>query len=33
MLGEYIMRQADLQTNRVKADSVGMGSYRERRST
>ena len=27
MLGEYVMSQADLQTNRIKADSIGMGSY------
>jgi hypothetical protein len=27
MLGEYVMRQADLQTDRTKADSIGMGSY------
>ncbi len=27
MLGEYVMRQADLQTDRIKVDSIGMGSY------
>jgi len=27
MVGEYVMRQADLQTDRTKADSIGMGSY------
>lgn len=27
MLGEYVMRQADLQTNRTKTDSIAMGSY------
>lgn len=27
MIGEYVMRQADLQTERAKPDSVGMGSY------
>ena len=27
MMGEYIMRQADLQTERTKPDSIGMGSY------
>ena len=27
MLGEYVMSQADLQTDRSKADSIGMGSY------
>jgi len=27
MVGEYIMHQADLQTDRIKPDSVGMGSY------
>jgi hypothetical protein len=27
MLGEYVMRQADLQQNRTKTDSIGMGSY------
>jgi hypothetical protein len=27
MVGEYVMRQADLQTERTKSDSIGMGSY------
>jgi hypothetical protein len=27
MVGTYVMRQQDLQTERTKADSVGMGSY------
>ncbi len=27
MLGVYIMRQSDLQTDRTKPDSIGMGSY------
>lgn len=27
MLGEYIIRQSDLQTVRTKPDSIGMGSY------
>ena len=27
MIGAYVMRQADLQTNRTKADSIAMGSY------
>ena len=27
MLGEYLMTQADLQTRRVKYDSIGMGGY------
>lgn len=27
MVGKYVMHQADLQTDRTKADSVGMGSY------
>jgi len=27
MVGEYVMHQADLQTDRTKTDSVGMGSY------
>lgn len=27
MLGQYIMRQADLQTDRTKPDSIAMGSY------
>jgi hypothetical protein len=27
MLGEYVMRQSDLQTDRTKPDSIGMGSY------
>jgi len=27
MVGEYIMKQSDLQTARAKADSIGMGSY------
>ncbi len=27
MVGEYVMKQADLQTDRTKADSIGMGSY------
>ena len=27
MRGVYVMRQADLQTNRTKPDSIGMGSY------
>jgi FAD dependent oxidoreductase len=27
MVGEYIMRQSDLQTERTKEDSIGMGSY------
>jgi hypothetical protein len=27
MLGAYVMRQADLQDNRIKPDSIGMGSY------
>jgi hypothetical protein len=27
MVGEYVMRQADLQTDRSKPDSIGMGSY------
>ena len=27
MVGAYVMRQADLQTERTKPDSIGMGSY------
>ena len=27
MIGEYVMRQSDLQTERTKSDSIGMGSY------
>jgi hypothetical protein len=27
MLGEYVMRQSDLQQDRTKPDSIGMGSY------
>jgi hypothetical protein len=27
MQGEYVMRQSDLQTDRTKPDSIGMGSY------
>lgn len=27
MRGEYVMRQSDLQTDRTKPDSIGMGSY------
>jgi hypothetical protein len=27
MLGEYMMRQADVQTGRTQTDSIGMGSY------
>ena len=27
LLGEYVMRQSDLQENRTKPDSIGMGSY------
>jgi hypothetical protein len=27
MVGSYVMTQADLQTERTKADSIGMGSY------
>jgi hypothetical protein len=27
MLGEYMMRQADMQIDRTKTDSIGMGSY------
>lgn len=27
MVGEYVMRQSDLQVNRTKQDSIGMGSY------
>lgn len=27
MLGEYVMRQADLQTDRTKPDAIAMGSY------
>jgi FAD-dependent oxidoreductase family protein len=27
MIGEYVMRQDDLQRNRTKSDSIGMGSY------
>lgn len=27
MLGAYVMRQQDLQTERTKPDSIGMGSY------
>jgi FAD dependent oxidoreductase len=27
MVGEYVMRQSDLQTERTKEDSIGMGSY------
>jgi hypothetical protein len=27
MVGEYVMRQSDLQTQRTKEDSIGMGSY------
>jgi hypothetical protein len=27
LLGQYVMRQSDLQQNRTKPDSIGMGSY------
>ena len=27
MLGTYVMKQADLQTDRTKTDTIGMGSY------
>lgn len=27
MIGEYVMHQADIQTERTKHDSIGMGSY------
>jgi hypothetical protein len=27
LLGRYVMRQSDLQENRTKPDSIGMGSY------
>lgn len=27
MIGEYVVRQSDLQTGRTKPDSIGMGSY------
>jgi hypothetical protein len=27
LVGEYVMRQSDLQTERTKTDSIGMGSY------
>lgn len=27
MVGDYVMQQKDLQTERTKADSIGMGSY------
>ena len=27
MLGAYVIRQSDLQTERTKPDSIGMGSY------
>jgi len=27
MIGQYVMRQADLQTDRTKPDSIAMGSY------
>jgi hypothetical protein len=27
LVGEYVMRQSDLQTERTKIDSIGMGSY------
>jgi hypothetical protein len=27
MVGQYVMRQSDLQTERTKPDSIGMGSY------
>jgi hypothetical protein len=27
LVGEYVMKQSDLQTDRTKTDSIGMGSY------
>ena len=27
MIGAYVVKQSDIQTNRTKSDSIGMGSY------